>query len=425
MTVKLKKLELAGFRGALSPVDLTFPENGQGSIFLYGEGGTGKTTFSEAIEWFYKDKVETLEKEFCGKECYFNIRLNHALNASVRIDYTETSIDSIKTLHRLGNNTYSNTSAGFKDYIAGSSNENFVLRYHDLKDFVDEKTKAQKLDHFAKLIGFEKVTSTRTLLMQTFNALKDSQEASRMAGKLDEAKRFLSETIGGEVITEDGLLSYVRAHIGSILSDHTLATLDDIPATVKKLDALADISEISRRKSILDALKDQLEKSENILGAFLPSLSSWLDKYRDYLRDAEIIQKESLLKLYSIGKQILSGAEWTEKDRCPLCGSSIEGLLLIEHLSEEISRIVSTLGKKKALTTEFETISLNMTKVIGKLRSDSETLSENKTKEPLVDQNKEILLSALSLLIVASEELNKDLSKAALETLSIVVYKMV
>lgn len=412
MNVNLKKIELTGFRGALSPVNLTFPENGQGSIFLYGEGGTGKTTFSEAIEWFYKDKVETLEKEFCGKDCYFNIRLNQTLNAFVRIDYTETSIDSIKTLHRRGNNRYSNTSADFKDYIARSLNENFVLRYYDLKDFVDEKTKAQKLDHFAKLIGFEQVTSTRTVLMQAFNALKDSQEASRMAGQLDEAKRFLSETIGGEVITEDGLLSYVKAHIGSILPDHTMATLDDIPTTVKKLDALADISEISKRKNNLEALKEQLDKSKNIWGAFLPPVSSWLDKYRDYLRDAEIIQKESLLKLYSIGKQILSGAEWTEKDRCPLCGSSIEGQLLIEHLSEEISRIESTLGKKKTLTTEFETISLNITKAIGKLRTDSETLSENKNKEPLIDQNKDTLLSALSLLIAASEELHKDIDNS-------------
>ena len=408
MVIKFKKIELTGFRGALHTVPLNFPNKGEGSTFLYGEGGTGKTTFAEAIEWFYKDKIESLEKEFCGKECYFNLRLDVAQNAIVAVEFTKPELNNVKTLSRRGPNTYSNRISEFNTYMQESLKENFLLQYGDLKEFVDNKTKVQKLDHFAKLIGFGKVTETRNIFLQVFNALKDSKEINEISGQLKEAKRFLTEKLGGEVITEEIILSYTMRQLKLIKPELKIEGLSEIPSIVKQLNDLADTSEISKRKHILETIKDQLDKSESIWSKPATEIIDAVKEYKAYLLDAEIIQKESLLKLYSIGKQILLSAEWADKEICPLCGNTVESKVLIKHLSEEIMKIESTLEKKKTLNTKFESIDTNITNAIATLKSDIIAISENKNKEKIIEDSKSNLLPLLNKLTSLYQDIQRE-----------------
>lgn len=408
MVIKFKKIEMMGFRGALYTVALNFPNNGEGSIFLYGEGGTGKTTFTEAIEWFYKDEIESLEREFCGKECYFNLRLDAAQNATVAFEFTKSELNDIKTLSRRGVNTHGNGIPEFKNYMQESLKENFILHYSDLKEFVDDKTKAKKLEHFAKLIGFEKVTETRNVFMQAFNALKDSKEINEISGQLKEAKRFLTEKLGSEVISEEIILSYAVRQLNLIKPEFKIEGLSEFPSIVKQLNDLADTSEISKRKHILETIKDQLDKSESIWSKPLTEIIEGVKEYKAYLLDAEMIQKESLLKLYSIGKQMLLSAEWTDKEKCPLCGSTIDGKALIKHLSEEVMRIESALEKKKTLNTKFESIDSNITNAMATLKSDTTTINENKNKEKIIEDSKSNLLPLLNKLTSYYQEIQRE-----------------
>lgn len=410
MTVKIKKIELTGFRGALSPVSLNFPDNGNSSIILYGEGGTGKTTFTEALEWFYKDKVDSLEKEFCGKECYFNLKLDGAKNATVAIEFDQPAINDVKTLTRGGANSHSNKTSNFNDYLTASSRENFILRYNDLKEFVDDRTKAQKLDHFAKLVGFEKITSVRTILNQAFNALKNSSDLSQMEGRLKEAKKFLTEKLGSEIVAEDAVLTYAREQLKSANCDMRLESLSGIPEIVKKLYELADTSLIGKRKHALESFKDSLIIPKDHCAPLLEDISSWIADYNEYLLDAEAIQRESLLKLYSIGKQILGSKEWSDKDMCPLCESKIDGGKLIEHLSFEVGKIEGSLGKKKTVDTSLKTLNSKFTGIIDKLKTDKDTIAVNKLNEKVVADSRSDLIAHLEKAIDAFQELLSELN---------------
>ncbi|MBM4055668.1 MAG: hypothetical protein FJ264_13610 [Planctomycetes bacterium] len=410
MTIKLKKIELNGFRGSLHTVSISFPNNGDGSIILYGEGGSGKTTFTEGVEWFYKDKIDSLEREFCGKECYFNLRLDNAQNATVNIEFNQIVFNSTKTLYRTSHNTYSNRNSEFKTYLEASSRENFILRHHDLKDFVDEKTKAKKLEYFAKLIGFEKVTETRTILVQAFNALKASSEINVISGQLKEAKKFLVDKLRTEIVTEEAVLAYVREQLKLHKPELQVLKLDEIPDIAKKLYALADTSAIGKRKHILELLNDQFNNSEKECGSILGDITVWMKDYKTYLKDIESIQKESLLNLYTIGKRIITSRDWLEKEKCPLCGSVIDDKALIEHLSAEIVKIESSLEKKKELEKNFKVLSSKVSSVISKLKSDIENFTTNKDNEKLIEDNKTSVVSLLTKVMECYQDIAKQLS---------------
>lgn len=57
METKINTISIKGIRGVKNVLDL--PLNGR-SIVLYGDNGTGKSSISDAIEWFYTNRVEHL-----------------------------------------------------------------------------------------------------------------------------------------------------------------------------------------------------------------------------------------------------------------------------------------------------------------------------------------------------------------------------
>src|SRR3990172_2578243 len=206
MTVKITSLSLKGFRGSLLPVSLEFP-NPHGNIVIYGENAAGKSSLVEAIEWFYTDKIEALEKEFCYRESYRNLQLPSNENAEVALSFNQTHLNSVKLLSASGPPLQSNSDPQFRQYISTSVGENIILRYQNLQDFI-VKTKGDKLEHFAKLVGFQKIIETREVLMQAFNALKNSPDLGSLNGQLQEAKRVLVQKLGTEIFNEASVAKF-------------------------------------------------------------------------------------------------------------------------------------------------------------------------------------------------------------------------
>ena len=64
---KIRRLRVAGFRGARFdlPVDLTKEHR---SIAFYGENASGKSTLTDALEWFINNRVQHLWREGCKQD---------------------------------------------------------------------------------------------------------------------------------------------------------------------------------------------------------------------------------------------------------------------------------------------------------------------------------------------------------------------
>lgn len=164
MTTKIKSISIAGIRGIKDSISLPLNEK---SVLLYGDNGTGKSSISDAIEWFYTDKVSHLSgSEIDLKDALRNSYQKDTDVASIAISYKRNAIDATKNLFKKrGKLTYeiSNSSDDFQKYYSASQNENLLLRYQFLRGFID-KTKGEKQEHLSNIIGFSEVNKTKDVL---------------------------------------------------------------------------------------------------------------------------------------------------------------------------------------------------------------------------------------------------------------------
>lgn len=162
MSIKINKIEIDGIRGVQSKLEL--PLNGK-SIVLYGDNGSGKSSISDSIEWFYTNRVSHLSStEIDLKDALRNVNKLDEENSFVSLTYLKSSaFDAERKLSsKKGkfNVEISNDSDQFKDYLSNSESENLLLRYQYLTDFIDN-TKSDKLKYLSDIIGYSEVTKKK------------------------------------------------------------------------------------------------------------------------------------------------------------------------------------------------------------------------------------------------------------------------
>ena len=96
MTTKIKSISIAGIRGIKDSISLPLNEK---SVLLYGDNGTGKSSISDAIEWFYTDKVSHLSgSEIDLKDALRNSNQKDSDTTSIAISYNRNVIDATRNL---------------------------------------------------------------------------------------------------------------------------------------------------------------------------------------------------------------------------------------------------------------------------------------------------------------------------------------
>ena len=139
MKMKLKQIDIKGLRGIKESLSLEL--NGK-SVVLYGDNGTGKSSITDSIEWFYTNKVAHLSGiEIDLKDALRNDSLGEDFVSEVALKFLKKSdYDTSKTLfYKRGklDQDYTVKSDDIRDYIVKSKEENLLLRYKSLNDFVD------------------------------------------------------------------------------------------------------------------------------------------------------------------------------------------------------------------------------------------------------------------------------------------------
>ena len=158
---KIKSINITGIRGVKDKLPLNLVKK---SILIFGENGTGKSSLTDALEWFYKDRIEHLAGAQVGtKNALRNIFLPDSEEGKVEILYANKNLDNEKTISKSLTVFNSNSTKEFYNYSAKSSNENLILRYSDLVQFITA-TKTEKLTYLQSIIGFNEVREIRALL---------------------------------------------------------------------------------------------------------------------------------------------------------------------------------------------------------------------------------------------------------------------
>nr|WP_309577621.1 restriction endonuclease subunit S [Moraxella osloensis] len=206
MATKINEINLKGIRGAKDTLKL--PLNGK-SVLLYGDNGTGKSSISDSLEWFFTDKVEHLSSlEIDLKEALRNAKIDASETSEVTLSFTNNKVDATKSIYYKKAklvSEFNNTSEDFTKFFTDTKNENLILRFKNLTNFVDN-TKTEKLKYLSEIIGFSEVSKKKEVLQKCYNAVKSEITKQNFEGQKSNLQRVLIDKIGASISQEQNFI---------------------------------------------------------------------------------------------------------------------------------------------------------------------------------------------------------------------------
>jgi len=405
--MEVKSFEISGLRGVRKDISIDFDSSK--SILIYGDNGSGKSSITDAFEWFYYDKIEHLSSEEIGTKgvaALRNIFLSDSEDAHVGVNYSDSKCDSIKKLFYKRTkltSEYSNPSQNFKDYLNTSLRENLILRYKDLLRFI-LSTKAQKLEEISQIIGFSEVSKIKGVLKKAVNDLKRELKIKNYDNHINIKQAQIIEQIGQNIIDDEQYLNAVRELVAPL----------NLSIEVKDNSSIDTILEFLKKPEDREAIAQQLsyEKAIDNLNSLKVSFNNiclsykvFYEKCQQIAKDQDKLKKISLEPLLSQGLLILEKRMY-EDDRCPLCLQDKSREELIDELRKRIEELTFVKKEKDAAeegkSTTQRIIQGALTEIENTLKEKSLLLEENFELQKEIGQIKGTTSTALDKIKKAS-----------------------
>lgn len=413
--MKIRSLEIRGFRGIRKKIDIDFDSSK--SILIYGDNGSGKSSITDAFEWFYYDKIEHLSSEEIGTKglpALRNIFLPDSEEAHVELKYSDSEYDAQKRLVLKKSkltSEYTNTSQKFRDYLNTSLKENLLLRYKDLLRFI-LSTKKEKLEEISQIIGFSEVSKVKAVLKKAVNDLKGELKHSKIDDHISIKQSNIIEKIGQNITDDDQYLNAARELIAPL----------KLPIEVKDLSSIDAILEALKKPEDKEAIANQLSYEKVIehlrslwisFDSICTSYKAVYDKCQQIARDKDKFKKINLEPLLSQGLSILEKKLY-EDDKCPLCLQEKDREELIDELRKRIEELSIFRKEKDAATEEINTtlrlVQGALTEVENALKEKCLLLEDNSASKKEIEK--------IRGNISAAKEKIKKVTFAELETIS-------
>jgi energy-coupling factor transporter ATP-binding protein EcfA2 len=301
-------------------------------LFLYGENGTGKSSFCDSIEWCLTGENEesSIRKIKNNKDFLMNKSCSSGDNPFVEILFEKNGEDYAFKRELKGKKS----AFDFEDeahccIIEASRIENFVI-----------DTKSSLWQRFSSLLGFDALIS----FVDKISRLE--REANR--AYTDIKKRY--EEKNREIQQKKDILSQLEVKFSEEFGDYW-------PEIVNREDDQNDTTIYSLFKELDNNIK------------------KYTDTYKSYLQfNEDILEKEKLLKIekqktttFEISKIIQEANKYFEMidkiDECPLCGNKIDFEYVrnnIKYLNESLYRVQSLESQIAQITKDKEFCDINL-----------------------------------------------------------------
>lgn len=407
--IKIKSLSLKGFRGVKEELPL---ELNSKSALLFGDNGTGKSSITDAIEWFYKDSVDHLSNEEIdrkgGLTALRNIFIADTEKCSVEIDFTDNNLNSQKSVILKKSNLEvenSNNSEAFKGYIESSKNENLTLKYGDLTDFV-LSTKKEKLDSLSKVIGFTKISDIRSVIKKAVNEIKKSLQSRNYDNEISSREGQIMASLDEPIFSDERYINKINEIIEPLKLDIVLTKIEDINnllSLFKKSDDSAIIEQRAYYNDVISKMSDLQDRINNLLGLY----EEYYQSFQTIVQDIETLKKIALGKLWSEGLKVLKGSI-IDKDECPLCFQPKSR----EELMKEIELRLATLDSIKKQKSQFDDTKKNVQNILDEIKNITVGIQSNKCFD--LEENETIrnfVKCVEEYISMVSQELSIDILK--------------
>lgn len=399
---RIKKLTIQGFRGAKKKAYLDLEDENK-NVVLFGNNGDGKTTFSDAIEWFFTDRIDYLSREGCGREDYFNRYIDKDSNGIVEIDFSNPTLDCKKTLLRQGGFAFSNASKEFSRYIGDSSKDSLILRHHTMREFID-KTKKQKLERLEEIIGFGIVGEIRDILLKTLNSLKDDTELASLSGQLNERKRDLIAAIGKDKFKDSDILDCGSVLIKECDPALSMTNESDFERVVETLEKRVASSDRGKQLLTLDGINKSILKLVEIRDT-LVEVDNIVQSHNGLAKERDTVEASATEKLYKAAIEAIESKS-VKAGQCPLCKRPTDTEMLLQSLKSEIEQLTEVLKKRRGIIQNAKSLCEKTT--LHKIDLKSLLELEEEIKKTLFTTKMEVTITNISTMLSQYEEvLNK------------------
>lgn len=348
MGIKIKNLRIKGIRGAKNNLEL--PLNGR-SILLYGDNGTGKSSISDALEWFYSNRVEHLSSnEIDLKDALRNATLSDDDNSEVAIDFVRKGLNATKSLYlKRGkfNVDVSNKSDEFNKYLNNSTEENLLLRYHYLRDFIDN-TKGDKLKYLSDIIGFSEVTKKKDVLRKSYNSIRIEIKNQNFEAQIATQKEMLIEKIGAAISREEDLIEVLDKKAVALKTDIEIKTIEDIDKLLDHLKKGTN-KKLNQELAFLEKVNSSIATLRKEIEFINTEYDKYYQEFQKIANDVESILRTFLAELLKTGDKVLA-KKYHSEESCPLCLQPKS----IEDLRREIAGRLKEIHKSSEKKAVFD-----------------------------------------------------------------------
>ncbi|MBD3189171.1 MAG: hypothetical protein GF308_00930, partial [Candidatus Heimdallarchaeota archaeon] len=342
-----KSIKISGIRGIKDPLILNLNNN---PILIYGENGSGKSSLTDAIEWFYSDCIKHLISEETGstkgRGALRNLFIPDIEEASIKIHYSDKKLDTRKDIDSSLKASFSNTSDYFTNYLLDTQSENLILRYRDLVDFIIA-SKTEKLKKLQNIIGFSSVSNIRDLLKKSAGRIARKIKSDNYDNQKNEHQSVVLQNLGQNAYTDDQLFAGANELIKPLQLGKNIQSHNDIQNALRAIETKED-TDLIEKISFYTKVGENLKEIVGNINLIHSSYHAFYKVERALRKDPENIQKLLLLALLKEGRNILEN-DIVRNDYCPLCQQEKDKIELMRELDERIKELEELEEKKSEL----------------------------------------------------------------------------
>ena len=369
--MRIKAIQMSWFRGAADPVSL---ESNCKSLVVYGENGSGKSCFVDAVEYVLNNgKIGHLAHEYSGKHQEKAIHNTHkpkGQKTELRIRFENDS-----ELKLVINSDGSFTSSGAEPIAMNTWHYGrTVLRQDEVAAFIRD-TKGGKYSALLPLLGLHQMEIVAENLRQLSKSVEQQSKLNEAKTILSGTKAERTKTFGAD--SDDQILKKIEALHSSYCADQVATQdalsrcknleiaidkrIEQFSADQRRYLALHEAGEIDL-KSHVDAIQEASAKLTDAVGPLIAERLQVLEATGEFVKKLE-----------------------DEKDvTCPACGRIIPVEAFQAHVKTEQGRLQEIINTFNARKTSIGTLCDNVKSLKSSLsKVDVKSWKEELSKGPL------------------------------------------
>jgi|HubBroStandDraft_6_1064221.scaffolds.fasta_scaffold02231_5 recombinational DNA repair ATPase RecF len=355
--LRVERLDITGFRGVSLKRSLIFDGK---SVLLFGENGTGKSTFVDALDKIFTGEIFTLDHRGQGISSQ---RFGPHIKGSA-IDISLVFDDAKHTTFSI-NTDLNSCPDEVREYLQIAQTPVYILRRTQVLQLVESQPRERYefLKPYLVLTEIEQVESTLRASRERY-AQELLSKKSLLARHTDDLRRYAQVPNSFATITESALVTTLN----SVLSEvgiTALERLSDTPAAIaglnSQLSQFGDLSRVTTLKTTIEAL-DELRTY---------SATSMFSELEANLNRLGILEGTQTSIIYE--KVLEDGAKWIETEsrtECPLCEQDMVKFApseVVERARARLEHVRELVGLRESVRRGISTLASTLENWQGRI----------------------------------------------------------